>query len=647
MRKVLLFALTLGISSWGFAQNNYKARGLEKNYHKQLTDTEATFNPSIESSTIVSSNRIKPKTITNGNKAISTVKISTSSNVYGYLTESTTPLTVNSDIGVIHFTHRGAGVVGQASGDILSNQSRDGGATWTETFMVPNGAVLNNRYPSGVIYNPSGNTIADSAYIIAVGPSHDGNTAPNANVWQHAFLSSMQLDGTDIDNQFIPTYGAMYDIDVQITSDNKIHVIAYNYHGDGENTPFLLDTVRLLTGTWNTTSNTVDWAETLLQPSFILDNNGNESFSGFNTAWSNDGMIGYYFTNGRDSLVDLRGHQPIIWKTTDAGTTWNKEAIFDFSTLSEITDYLQPMKNTTIKRPFFSANSGVVDMNGNLHIISRIRSAFSNNDDSLDYPYYFANASMSNPIFDVHMTSTGWEATHLGDVTTLDIRNSDSDWGSGNDAIGWDLRLQASKTQDGSKIFATWAQTDTLNITGYDNVFPDIFVAGYDITTGKRTEPTNFTIGTDIDGDCYFHYMSDIILYDNGTYTIPMTKIDRGTLPKDQVTIQYITGISFTDADFIDNVGVSKSIKNTVNVSQNRPNPFNGTSQIDINLDKAANVSIDIINITGQKVYTNNYGTLNAGTHTITISSNNLASGIYFYTVQAGNNTVTKKMIVE
>jgi len=646
MRKVLLFALSLGISSWGFAQSNYKTGSLEKNYHKQLTDTEATFNPSIESSTIVSSNRIKP-TNTNGNKAISTVDISTSSNVYGYLNELTTPLTVNSDIGVVHFTHRGAGTVGSASGDIISNQSRDGGATWTETLMLANAALYNNRYPSGVIYNPTGNTTADDAYIIAVGPTHDNGAINPDNVWQNAYLTSMKLDGTGINNDYLPTYGAMYDYDVEITTDGKIHAIGFNYQGDGTNSAYLLDTVRLLTGTWNTTSNTVDWTENLLDAEFVIDSDGNEVFSLFHNAWSDDGLTGYYWTMGRDITTDLRSYQPIIWKTTDAGTTWNKETVFDFGTLTDITDRIRPMNNTTIKRPFFSSNDGIVDKNGNLHIITKMTSAFTDNEDSLTVTFFFANENLSNPIFDVHMTNSGWEATHLGDVTTLDIRNSDSDWGTGADAIGWDLRMQASKTKDGSKIFATWAQTDTSNIDHYYNVFPDIFVAGYDIATGKRTEPTNFTIGTDLDGDCFFHYMSDIILYDNGTYTIPMVKIDKGATPTDQVTIQYITGISFVDADFIDNVGVNNSVKNTVNVSQNRPNPFNGTSQIDINLDKAANVSIDIINITGQKVYTNNYGTLNAGTHTVTISSNNLASGIYFYTVQAGNTTVTKKMIIE
>jgi len=108
-----------------------------------------------------------------------------------------------------------------------------------------------------------------------------------------------------------------------------------------------------------------------------------------------------------------------------------------------------------------------------------------------------------------------------------------------------------------------------------------------------------------------------------------------------------MNGITFTDADFISNPGFKSSIDNKVSVSQNRPNPFNGNTQIDINLDKAANVSVEVINITGQTVYSMSLGRKASGTHTVNLNSDNLSSGIYFYTVTAGTSQVTKKMIVK
>jgi len=654
MKKVLLFALGLGITSWTIGQNVngvYKVNNSQS--EKQFADKEVSYVPTKDNTNLAA----KPIFTRNSNsKSISTVQISSSANVYGYLVEQCTPLTVNEDIGVVHFTHRGDPAVsgGNSSGDIISSQSRDGGDTWTSNMAFPNATGYNNRYPGGVLYNPTGNTIADSAFIVVVGPSHDG---VSANVWQNMFLGSLQLNNTNNSQAYMPTYGAIPRIGLQSTSNGKFHVIATNTSSD----PYVLDTIRLYDGTWNTNKKYVDWTVTKLQESFAINSAGDMVIlSTFNTAWSDDGMTGYYWSMGRDATTDLRSHQPIVWKTTDAGANWTKLPIFDFGNISTITDHLRPMKTpgANYARPSFGyKNDGTVDANGNLHIIAKISAASSDNDDSLGYSFYYASLNPNvNPIFDVFMTSTGWDAIHLGDVTTLDVDDANSGYGSGTDAIGWDLRLQAGRTTDGTKIFATWTDTDTaLGSTILDpnglplNIFPNIVAVGYDIVTGKQTQAVNFTAGTGPEGDCFFHYMSDIIISDDGsgTYTIPITELDLGTTPLVPVTIQYLKGISFVDADFLDNVGVNKTTKNTVNVSQNRPNPFNGTSQIDINLDKSANVSIEIVNITGQKVYTYNYGTLNAGTHTVTISSNNLTSGIYFYTVQAGNATTTKKMIVE
>ena len=179
------------------------------------------------------------------------------------------------------------------------------------------------------------------------------------------------------------------------------------------------------------------------------------------------------------------------------------------------------------------------------------------------------------------------------------------------------------------------------------NKFPNLYVAAWDIVTGKQTNPTNFTMGSAQDGDCYFHFMSDIIIANNGTYTIPMTEIDRGVDPDHPITHNYIKGIQFTDADFVTNPGFTSTINNIATVSQNRPNPFNDITNIDVRLTQASDVVIEVMNITGQKVMVLNNGRLSAGNHTFQINGSSLSAGVYFYTVHAGNSSVTKKMIVQ
>jgi len=84
-----------------------------------------------------------------------------------------------------------------------------------------------------------------------------------------------------------------------------------------------------------------------------------------------------------------------------------------------------------------------------------------------------------------------------------------------------------------------------------------------------------------------------------------------------------------------------------VNISQNYPNPFNGKTYIDVVLSQAANVTLDVYTLTGQKVSMTEFGVLLTGTHNIPIDANQLSTGVYFYTITAGESKVTRKMMVE
>ncbi|MCK4676754.1 MAG: T9SS type A sorting domain-containing protein, partial [Bacteroidales bacterium] len=53
-----------------------------------------------------------------------------------------------------------------------------------------------------------------------------------------------------------------------------------------------------------------------------------------------------------------------------------------------------------------------------------------------------------------------------------------------------------------------------------------------------------------------------------------------------------------------------------------------------------------VFNLMGQKVYVYNAGIVGSGVHQLTIDGSNLQSGVFFYTVKADENSVTRKMIV-
>ena len=85
----------------------------------------------------------------------------------------------------------------------------------------------------------------------------------------------------------------------------------------------------------------------------------------------------------------------------------------------------------------------------------------------------------------------------------------------------------------------------------------------------------------------------------------------------------------------------------SLDVAQNQPNPFNGTSTVSVNVRHASNLSMEVSNMMGQVVYSYNAGQVTPGMNTMTIDGSNLSKGVYFYTVRAGEASVTKKMIVE
>jgi photosystem II stability/assembly factor-like uncharacterized protein len=82
------------------------------------------------------------------------------------------------------------------------------------------------------------------------------------------------------------------------------------------------------------------------------------------------------------------------------------------------------------------------------------------------------------------------------------------------------------------------------------------------------------------------------------------------------------------------------------NLSQNYPNPFNPTTVISYSLPRNSYVTLTIYNDLGQKVETLVDEEQNPGGHSISFDASKLSSGIYFYRLQAGTYTQSKKLVL-
>lgn len=81
-------------------------------------------------------------------------------------------------------------------------------------------------------------------------------------------------------------------------------------------------------------------------------------------------------------------------------------------------------------------------------------------------------------------------------------------------------------------------------------------------------------------------------------------------------------------------------------LAQNYPNPFNSSTVIHYSLAYPSNVRIDIYDILGRKIETLQNSRNHSGNHQAVWKAESLCSGVYFYKLQAGDYTETRKMVL-
>ena len=81
-------------------------------------------------------------------------------------------------------------------------------------------------------------------------------------------------------------------------------------------------------------------------------------------------------------------------------------------------------------------------------------------------------------------------------------------------------------------------------------------------------------------------------------------------------------------------------------IDQNYPNPFNPATTIRYAVPQTAHVTIEVYNVTGQRVATLVSETRDAGYHTVTFDGTRLASGVYIYRMQAADFAKTRKLML-
>jgi len=157
---------------------------------------------------------------------------------------------------------------------------------------------------------------------------------------------------------------------------------------------------------------------------------------------------------------------------------------------------------------------------------------------------------------------------------------------------------QSIQIKEGSSVLATESFAGKADSTGLDD-----FSVGFTLSAGSHTLTIN---GANVNID-YFQLLSD----------------------------STVTGVRATG-----NTPYSYSLE------QNYPNPFNPTTTIKFSVSKPMSVKLFVYNILGQKVATLVNGNVSAGPQSAVFDASRLASGVYFYRLEAGDYVKTQKMLL-
>ena len=669
---------------------------------------------SQESTPAMSASPVKPTAFPNsGSKTSSNTwqSFTASMNIYGVSISFTKPLQWNDELNVVSFVHRKSPsymvspppASTAANGNMVAMISKDYGSTWDSTAIYTNNSLW-GRYPNGAVYNPPGNSSLSNAYIVGAGPTTAGAG------WIGNWYASKKLDVFDNIPSTVPNaQQAMPTTPIGAGFPSRHDFSAYNFSATDDGKVRILAGVRddatqsdsaimLVTGTFNSGTNTFDWAGKVFEIGGVnsIVSMASDGSYNFNSrpmqAWNEQGTIGYVVVMGQrlGTTGSNTGFQPIVYKTINSGGSWSLEGGINFNSedFSDVRAGIWPMNaDPSLNVPNFmwlESYDVSVDADNKLHIFSTVAGQASNHPDSMGFisqwntneRYLWPHAPivdggepihpfMYDFVYDGTNASPTWSHFLVDAMSSEGISGlaagggyQDNPWdmdpSQSNQKIRIDSRLQMSRTPDGKFLLYSWTESDTAFTDQQKkwNNLPNIKARLYDVEK-KKLSPTEINITESADGEianrAMFHCVSPKFRLDakdvwNADVTVPMTISNSN--PYGQLTPNThwysAVGMRFE----LSTVGIKEQDGLLAANSSVFPNPAKNNATVKVNLGGTTKIQVQVLNTVGQVVKTVS-AQGQAGSNSINVDLGGLASGIYLVTIKADNASSTKKLVIE
>ncbi len=427
-----------------------------------------------------------------------------------------------------------------------------------------------------------------------------------------------------------------------------------------------------LNGIYSTTNSGTNWTSTNTGMRLNLINsvetkNGNKIFVAgrWNIYYSSDNGLGWQIrdngitedynitsmtaNNNGDLLASTRkgGGQSFsakVFRTTNDGNQW--------------TDITSNLENNIITRIFGFGNILTV-------ITSPTSTSFKVFTSTNSGTNWALKMQRSTVLFrDAFMNTNGHLFVHLQDFFSNDslLRSTDSgnNWMSLPAAVESFARIRSiAVSRFNNNLFAIRGtlfrfSTDNGESWGGDNPVPWLSsllaITKMAITplNGVFCGTNNYGVFTSTDlGLSWTNKSSGIPFYFNGTRNVYLTI---STFAFDDAGFIYAStledGLFKSNVSTVSVAQISGSFPSKFSLGQNYPNPFNPETNIKFQISKFADVNLTVFDILGRETAALVNKQLSPGTYELQWDASNYPSGIYYYRLQAGDFSETKKMIL-
>jgi hypothetical protein len=533
------------------------------------------------------------------------VTVDTMSNAFGPAIGVLNPVAYDPSANVVAVVHRGKTPYAAGSGELWYNISTDKGVTWTR---VPAGINTANsqiqaRYPSMAISNPTGGGLSATTGVFSwpeLGAGAFGWVGYGADQPVGAATTFSGIDeGPPLYSSQVACWASANSSWMFWESDNQ--------------TDASIDLWR--TQDFGTITKTTPpaWSDTAFGSSGNICLGG-ASFNGVD-------YVGFLGTLNNSTPI-TSGWFPGYSKSTDNGATWSVISIADFRTIPSISrfDRIYDYKKGDT---FVSYTGDInVDANGRVHLLVPLTDTTTDNNTG------------KNAIVDIFETATGWD----GSVVYEGLNDTAYLTGPGLAQVGPGCYLAFNK--DRNVMAVQWINSPS------NSKFADVFFSYKKLSDAQWSAPINLTESPNINNTC--SHLAPM-LYQSGNnltaFSMDIYGVGATGPYYDSTTA---TAIYMAAVPFNVTVGVEDEISsvNNFELAQNYPNPFNPSTSIKYTISERANVSLKVFDVLGREVAGLVNTTKEAGSYEITFDASNLSSGLYIYTINAGNFSASKKMML-